>query len=166
MALKRRDTLPGLRPGPSLAAGMGEGLRLRRYPQGPPLSALGCWGHSMASPRTPKSYGIFYLKGVSENRLSSPPFFYPDRGRDLPRVTQPGGSTADSTGAGLPAQGSFLPIVPILLSPRALPPQSTEGPSGIFLLGSASISLSSPSSPQGQGSPQRHLWLVLVLQQS
>lgn len=38
MALKRRDTLPRLRPGPSLAGGMGEGLGLREYTQG------GGWG--------------------------------------------------------------------------------------------------------------------------
>lgn len=67
-----RDTLPGLRPGSSLAAGMGKGLRLREYTQGP-LRDSGWQGHSTASPGTPQSYGDFDLKEVSENQLSHPP---------------------------------------------------------------------------------------------
>lgn len=100
----------------------------------------------------PWSCGDFDLKGFSENRLSYS-LFCPERERNLPRITQPAESIAD-TSVLSPSMGSFLPIIPICFLPKS-PPQNTELPLWQLPPGV-------PVSLKYRGGPQRHLYPMSI----
>lgn len=163
MALKRKETLPGLSQVPLWLQESG-----RLGPRGDPQGPLRDSGVGSLCPRvpetlvasagTPQSCGHLDLKRPSGMACLTL-FCHPDRGRDWPRVTQPGSNIADQRGILLPCHSH--PAV-------FLSPQSTELPLWQLPPGAPVCPRSQTPSEVSWG-PSGGIstpWLIRVLQQS